>query len=232
MTPSVVSFDLDGTLWDFLPMMEGALAQAVEELERRHPDLAGRLTVPALHQFREQAAAQLSGTLDQVRRLSLRLAFESLGRGNDPELLDWMSETLMQARADRVLVHGDVLPELDRLGADGYVVGAITNGNFPFERLKLARRFAFVVHAEHVGAAKPAAEPFAAAVRVSGGDPRRWVHVGDDPEIDVAGARAFGMRAVWINREGRTSPSGVTADAELPSMAGLAGVVRWLLPGA
>ena len=41
----VVSFDLDGTLWDFGPMMDGALAAAVTALERRHPELEGVLTV-------------------------------------------------------------------------------------------------------------------------------------------------------------------------------------------
>ena len=48
-------------------------------------------------------------------------------------------------------VHSDVEPVVDELLARGHVVGAITNGNFPFEQLALAERFAFVVHAEHVG---------------------------------------------------------------------------------
>ena len=31
----VVSFDLDGTLWEFAPMMDGAMAAAIDSLERR-----------------------------------------------------------------------------------------------------------------------------------------------------------------------------------------------------
>ena len=44
--------------------------------------------------------------------------------------------------------------------------------------------------------------PFLHAVELTGGDPARWVHVGDDIETDVQGAQAMGMRAVWINRTG------------------------------
>ncbi len=53
-------------------------------------------------------------------------------------------------------LHDDVEPELDALAAAGYVLGAITNGNFPFAQLDVARRFAFIVHAEQLGEMKPA----------------------------------------------------------------------------
>jgi putative hydrolase of the HAD superfamily len=131
---------------------------------------------------------------------------------------------------DSMLGNDDVLPAVERLDADGYLVGAITNGNFPCERLELARRFAFVVHAEETGELKPAQAPFAEAVRRSAGSPARWVHVGDDPAIDVAGAQAFGMRAVWLNRLGAPAPDGIEPDAEVRSLHGFRAVVERLLP--
>ena len=39
--PAVVSFDLDETLWEFMPMMDGALRRTIQRLEERVPALAG-----------------------------------------------------------------------------------------------------------------------------------------------------------------------------------------------
>ena len=168
MPPGVVSFDLDGTLWEFAPMMDGALAAAIDSLERRHPELAGRLTVADLHRHRELVGRAMQGTLEELRRESFREALRSVG--GDPQLAEWLGDELLAARADVVGVHSDVEPVVDELLARGHVVGAITNGNFPFEQLALAERFAFVVHAEHVGEMKPAAAPFRRAVELAGAD--------------------------------------------------------------
>ena len=178
MPPGVVSFDLDGTLWEFAPMMDGALAAAIDSLERRHPELAGRLTVADLHRHRELVGQAMQGTLEELRRESFREALTSVG--GDPQLAEWLGDELLAARADVVGVHSDVEPVVDELLARGHVVGAITNGNFPFEQLALAERFAFIVHAEHVGEMKPAAAPFRRAAELAGADAARWVHVGDE----------------------------------------------------
>src|SRR5438552_2260697 len=60
-TTGVVSFDLDGTLWDFAPMMDGALAAAIVSLERHHPDLAGKLTAPDRHRHRGLTGRDVAG---------------------------------------------------------------------------------------------------------------------------------------------------------------------------
>jgi len=143
----VVSFDLDGTLWDFSPMMDGAIAAAIASLEEREPELAGRLTVAALHEQRRLAGLQHEGTLEDLRRVSLHHALIELGR-DDRALADWMADVLLQARAEVVVLHDDVEPAVRRLIDAGHLVGAITNGNFPFDRLALAAHFSFVVHAE------------------------------------------------------------------------------------
>ncbi len=228
----VVSFDLDETLWDFLPMMDGALRSTIDELERRRPDLAGRpITVEELHQVRAEVAQELEGSYEELRRESFRRVL--MARGCDvPALRDWMVEHWMSARVDTVALHDDVEPAMDELSRRGYVVGAITNGNFPLHRHTLAERLAFIVHAEHVGEFKPAAGPFRVALELAGAEPHLWVHVGDSLETDVAGAQAFGLRAVWLNRAGLDAPDGYAPDAELRSLDGLADLVDRLLLGA
>jgi len=37
------------------------------------------------------------------------------------------------------------------------------------------------------------------------------VHVGDDPEADIQGARGAGLRAVWLNRQGTPWPASTAA---------------------
>jgi putative hydrolase of the HAD superfamily len=224
----VVSFDLDGTLWEFGPMMDGALAAAIESLERHHPELAGRLTVDELHRHRALVGRQMQGTLEELRRVSMQRALAAVGR-DEPELASWLADELLQARADVVGVHSDVGPVVDQLLRRGHRVGAITNGNFPFHRLDLARRFSFVVHAEDVGGMKPSAEPFARAVELVGCAPDQFVHVGDEIDTDVLGAQAFGMRAVWLNRGGAELPADVRPDGVISSLEPLPDLVDALL---
>jgi len=226
----VVSFDLDETLWEFMPMMDGALGATVDELAARHPECSG-ITVQELHRVRGEVADEMEGTYEELRMESFRRVLATRGV-HDPGLPRWMVDTWMAARLHSVQLHDDVEPELDELARRGYRLGAITNGNFPLDRHGLAERMAFIVHAEHAGNLKPAPEPFELALQLSGGDARRWVHVGDSIESDVLGAQAFGLRAVWVNRRGAELPEGVSPDAELPSLAGLTGVVDRLLAAA
>ena len=162
----VVSFDLDETLWEFMPMMDGALAVAVDELRQREPSV-GPIEVAELHRVRAEVAEQMEGTYEELRRESFRRVLAEHGAHN-PELSSWMVERWMEARVRTVRLLDDVEPAMDALTARGYLLGAITNGNFPLHRLPLAGRLAFIVHAEHVGEEKPAAAPFARAAELAG----------------------------------------------------------------
>jgi FMN hydrolase / 5-amino-6-(5-phospho-D-ribitylamino)uracil phosphatase len=228
MSAAVVSFDLDETLWAFMPMMNGSLAGTIAALERRRPELAGHITVELLHEQRRLVAEEREGSYLELRLESFRrvLAAHDI---HEPELPAWMVNVWMAERPAAVQLHDDVEPELDALAGAGRVLGAITNGNFPFAKLDVARRFAFIVHAEQLGEMKPAPAAFRHAVELCNGDPARWVHVGDGLDTDVAGAQACGMKAVWINRAGIPLPDGYAPDAELPSLAGLTDVVTRLL---
>jgi putative hydrolase of the HAD superfamily len=66
-------------------------------------------------------------------------------------------------------------------------------------------------------------------VRLTGGDPAQWVHVGDELPLDIGGAQAYGMRAVWLNRYGEANDGEHVPDAEIASLDELPGVVARLL---
>jgi putative hydrolase of the HAD superfamily len=78
------------------------------------------------------------------------------------------------------------------------------------------------ISSAEVGAAKPAPAIFARALALAGGvAPAAAVHVGDDVEADVAGARAAGIAPVLIIRDGAAGPGGVTTLDDLGALPAL-----------
>jgi putative hydrolase of the HAD superfamily len=77
-----------------------------------------------------------------------------------------------------------------------------------------------VVTSADAGAAKPDPAVFRRALQLAGVDGRGAVHVGDSLDNDVAGARALGIRAILVRREGDPPPGVETVRAltELPTL--------------
>jgi putative hydrolase of the HAD superfamily len=77
-----------------------------------------------------------------------------------------------------------------------------------------------VVTSARAGAAKPDARIFEQALQLAGVAPEQAVHVGDSIENDVEGARALGIRAVLVARDG-AAPEGVEAVSSLSELPAL-----------
>src|SRR5262249_3711164 len=73
-----------------------------------------------------------------------------------------------------------------------------------------------VVTSAVVGAAKPGARIFAAALAPAGCGAAEAVHVGDSQENDVEGAHAAGIRALLLDRSG--SAGDLDSLARLPAL--------------
>jgi putative hydrolase of the HAD superfamily len=67
---------------------------------------------------------------------------------------------------------------------------------------------AVVASADH-HAAKPDPRLFHAAARLLGAPPNEILHVGDDPDLDVGGARAAGFRVLLFAPGGGSTPPGI-----------------------
>jgi putative hydrolase of the HAD superfamily len=100
----------------------------------------------------------------------------------------------------------DALPALEDLRARGLKLVAASNwdSSLPevLERAGIAPLLDGVISSAMVGATKPAPNVFRAALEIAGVSAERALHVGDSLENDIAGARAMGMRAVLVAREG------------------------------
>jgi putative hydrolase of the HAD superfamily len=71
-------------------------------------------------------------------------------------------------------------------------------------------------------ASKPDPAIFARALQAAGDvAPQDALHVGDDPEADLAGARAAGIGGVLVARDGTVAPAGVRAIGDLTALPAL-----------
>jgi len=219
-----VVLDLDDTLLDHRGSTRRALAGWLGDLGVEVDTSLERAWFEVEDRHFDAWRAGLIG-FEEQRRRRLRDFLPLLGRavGTDDELdaafagyLGWY-ERSWQAFAD-------VRPALDALRARGLALAVLTNGRAEQQRAKVRaigvqEAVAFVLTSEEVGAAKPAPQGFLEACRRLGVAPERVVHVGDRHDLDVVAARAAGLRALHLDRDGlhREPPEGrITSLAELP----------------
>jgi putative hydrolase of the HAD superfamily len=96
----------------------------------------------------------------------------------------------------------DALSTLEALRAHGKVIGLITNGRRVIQEgtiaaLQIRPLLDAILISEAEGVRKPDRAVFERAAARLGVTPSECCHVGDHPDVDVAGARAAGMKAVW-----------------------------------
>jgi putative hydrolase of the HAD superfamily len=101
----------------------------------------------------------------------------------------------------------DAHATLDVLRDRGHRLAMVSNWDYTLpdelERLGVAHYFEVVAVSATLGMAKPEPGIFHYALQVLGVAANDAVHCGDHPEKDCRGARAAGIRAVLVDREGR-----------------------------
>jgi putative hydrolase of the HAD superfamily len=209
-----LTLDLDDTLWPVLPALERADHAVDAYLRQHHPDVARAWPIDAMRELRARVAAErldLAHDFTTQRQITLQQAFAACGDELAP--IDALWEIYFAAR-NSVEFYPDTLPALRRIGAR-WPMASLTNGNADLQRIGIHTHFAHRVCARDTGAAKPDARIFQAAAKLLGVEPGSILHVGDDPEMDMVGARDAGLRTAWINRSGEPWPSGLGVPPEL-----------------
>ncbi|MFQ5981827.1 MAG: HAD family hydrolase [Woeseiaceae bacterium] len=203
-----ITFDLDDTLWEVGPVIKRAeeilwswLGEHFPRIPDRYsPEEAYALRVEAIDKYWDQ-----SHDFRFLRKKVLSHMARTVGYATD--LVDDAFDVFDRAR-NEVELYADVLPALETL-TEHFSLIAVTNGNADLKRIGIRHFFHDVVTAVDVGAAKPAPEIFEEAVNRAGVDAHETLHVGDHPEIDIAGAREAGLRTAWVNRSGDGWPEHV-----------------------
>jgi putative hydrolase of the HAD superfamily len=135
-----------------------------------------------------------------------------------------------QAITDRWLssenfeLYEDVLPVLEALRGHGLKIGLVSNTSRDLDTF--VTHFSLPVDAwissgRH-GKVKPSPSIFMAVLDQLEVEPSAAVMVGDSLEDDVEGARALGMRAYLVDRDGRTDvPDALPTLLALPALIGI-----------
>jgi putative hydrolase of the HAD superfamily len=160
---------------------------------------------------------------DRLERLRDRCA-EEMRRALEVPELDHATARRAMLDALEFSAYADVLPALRELRERGVTLVIASNWDCSLpEWLRptgIAELVDGVVTSAEVGAAKPEPRVFERALAVAGVSPEEALHAGDKVDNDVEGARAAGIRAVLVQREGEPPPGveAIRSLRELPAL--------------
>ncbi len=196
-----LTLDLDDTLWPIAPVIQRAERSMRDWLERHAPATAAASDAATWRRLRadvERDHPELHHDLSALRLATLRRAVETAGEPG--HLADQAFEVFFDAR-QQVEFYPDALDALARL-ARRFPLLSLSNGNADLHRVGVGHHFHGSLSARDLGMAKPDPRVFAEACRRLQLMPSQVLHVGDDLAMDVLGARAAGLPAVWLRRAG------------------------------
>ena len=224
-----IIFDLDNTLWDVGPVILRAEHAMFDFLTRHYPRITARHDLDSMRDIRARMALAHPQHRHDFTWLRIEaLKYHAADAGYDESMAHATFEEFYRVR-NEVVLYEDALPALDRLRTR-YRLFAISNGNADVARIGLGHCFERSLAARDAGMLKPDPRIFQQLLATAGLAVDEVVHVGDDPEADVEGARAAGLRPVWLNRERLPWPLATAApETTIASLAELPGVLQ--LPG-
>lgn len=194
-----VMFDLDDTLWPIMPAIERAENLLFQWLTEHAPEVARRVSIDSMRERRQALMATDPVYQLDLRALRYRVLKEAfVDSGQDVALVDEAMAVFSRAR-NEVTLFEDVLPIFSHL-QDRVLLGSVSNGMADLQTIGVAHFFRVSIAAYRFGRAKPDASIFHAACDALGVMPHEAVYVGDDPLLDVEGAKNAGMQAIWMNR--------------------------------
>jgi putative hydrolase of the HAD superfamily len=222
-----VTLDLDDTLWPCEPTLLRAERLAFEWLTERVPEVIAPWSIDRLRERRmaiHAARPELKHDFRTIRRLALQEVFRAAGADDaqSAEIIEGSLDVYMNAR-QLVELYPEVRACLERLSAQ-YRIASLSNGNACLVQIGLDHLFHAMIAAHTHGTCKPEPAFFHLACRELGCAPEEVVHLGDDIELDVRGARAAGLHAVWINRASHSWPGEDVPD----TVTDLEAFERWL----
>lgn len=229
--PEAVMFDLDGTLLDGRGHGT-AVERACREVAAQQPGLtAERLAVANQHVWEEYwpgvehewTVGGLAGAA--VSEEAWRRSLRSCGYG-DERLVGVAVEAYARYEKETYRLFEDARHVLARL-KDRVPLALVSNGAADTQREKvhvlgIEACFEAVALSGELGVAKPDEAIFQFALDELDVQANRTWHVGDSLETDVAGARAAGVAAVWLNRRSVVrQPGDPEPDEEIPALTNL-----------
>jgi putative hydrolase of the HAD superfamily len=217
------AFDLDGTLMDH----RRAAREAVTLWAAGHGWASSEDPADLWFRLERQYFSQyVSGEVSflEQRRRRLRAFLPLVGMAAHEHHLDAVFAEYLEFYATRWVAFDDAAPTLAALDAAGFSLAVLTNGQQEQQLRKLAaiglvEHFDVVLASGELAAPKPDPRAFRALCDALGYAPSAITFVGDDLDADVVGAKAAGLIAVHLDREGSGgTPAGVRRIRSLDKM--------------
>lgn len=203
---SVITIDLDDTLWDNKPTLEYAEKQLYAWLKHNAPRLAESFSIADFKAHRKNMAEQnpeLRHDMTKQRHESLVMLFED--EGYDKSLASTAMEVFLQAR-NIVTLYDDVKPVLGELN-NKYDLVAVSNGNADIKQIGIDGYFEWSISPSDTGTSKPDPLVFEIIMERMKLTSEMFIHVGDEPETDIIGAQNAGIKNIWLNRSNIVWPA-------------------------
>lgn len=206
---SVISFDLDDTLYDNVPVMQRSEANVQQFIVKNYPQTAHwhandwrqrRLTLMQQH-------TQLASDMTALRLATLVQGFTEAGVNNPQHAAHRVMQEFHHHRSNfkPPLQTHRVLKQLKQ----SFNLCAISNGNVNCERIGLASYFDVILQPTAKLRGKPYPDMFTTALAHYAIHPQQMLHIGDHPYSDVFGAHRAGCHSGWFSA-GLGSPNELT----------------------
>lgn len=231
-----VLFDWGGTLTPFhnIDLVEMWAAAARVISPDASDQLADALLASEQAAWRRTAEGAESFTTEQV----IRSACESVSLPDPMDLLERASLAYRDEWAGYLMARPEAAGVLAGLRRENLRTGLLSNTHWPREWQEAALAADGLlplldarVYTSDLTHMKPHPRAFAALLEAVGTTADTAVFVGDRLHDDVAGAKAVGMRAIWV-RNDVVPGYDVEPDATVDSLGEVAGIVRaWTQAG-
>jgi len=214
-----IFFDLDHTLWDFERNAEETKREMFETLNLKEKGIESyeifrekyvtiNLALWALYRENKIEKDELN-----FRRFYDTLCIFGI---NDTELGKAMAKTFIEGITTKTYLFPFTIEVLEYLYPK-YPLYIITNGfeEVQYGKLKnsgLGKYFTLIITSEAAGSKKPEQEIFRYALHKAGALASESLMIGDDLEVDMAGARQSGIDQLYVNHEQKQHKEPVTME--------------------
>lgn len=233
-----VLFDLDNTLFDHRTSARCGLRTFVRDLGVELTPELSRSWLKIEHATYDRFLSKELNFQEQ-RRERLRQFLPLIGH---PEMfgtteLDEMFAIYLRSYEESWTAFPDAVPTLQMLKSIGITLGIITNGNHEQQAKKISRTgiaplLDLFFTSEQMGHAKPTRAAFTLPCEKTGFSPSQVLYVGDNFHVDIEGARAAGLQAIHLDREGAGQPMTLRNLTDLVPLLELAATAPLKKPSA
>ncbi|MFH0768709.1 MAG: HAD family hydrolase [Chloroflexota bacterium] len=208
-----VFFDWFNTLAHYEPSREELQSQVLQEfgIHISPQQVARGILTADRNYFEENAASPVRKRSPEeqakiyVRYQQIILTESGVDIPREPDiLLKIMKRAQELSQGMKFTLFNDVLPTVKKLKQQNLTLGLLTNLDREMKpichELGLESYIDFIVTSGEVGADKPKPPIFLAALQKAGVTPPEAMHVGDQYQLDVVGARGTGINPILLDR--------------------------------